>query len=163
VEGNHEDRLRRHLMGDPALAGVVNTRKLLKLDERGWKFTPYKRHTELGAIHFTHDVGSHGRNAAFKVLDTYQHSAVTGHAHRMQYIVEGNAVGEVKLSAMFGWGGDVEKVDYMHIAKARKDWCLGLGIGYHDPASGYSYLTPVPVVHGTICINGHLFRSSVAA
>lgn len=160
-EGNHEDRAWRHIMKhSPALAGLVSTKKLLKLDERGWQFVPYKRHTSLGAVHFTHDVGACGRNAAFRVLDTYQHSAVTGHAHRMQYIVEGNAVGEVKLSCMFGWGGDVEQVDYMSVAKARKDWALGFGIGYFDPSSGFSYLVPVPVVHSTCMVNGRLFRAA---
>jgi hypothetical protein len=161
VEGNHENRLWREIIKhSPSLAGLVSTERLLKLKERGWEFTPYKRHTSLGAVHYTHDVGSSGRNAAFKVLDTYQHSAVSGHAHRMQYIVEGNAVGEVKLSCMFGWGGDVDQVDYMHIAKARKDWCLGFGVGYYDPSSGYSYLVPVPVVHGTCMVNGRLFRAA---
>jgi len=161
VEGNHENRLWRQIMQhSPSLAGLVSTEKLFKLKERGWKFTPYKRHTTLGAMHFTHDVGASGRNAAFRVLDTYQHSAVSAHAHRMQYMVEGNAVGEVKLSAMFGWLGDVDQVDYMHIAKARKDWCLGFGVGYYDPASGYSYLVPVPIVHGTCMVNGRLFRAA---
>ncbi len=164
VEGNHENRLWRQIIQhSPSLAGLVSTEKLLKLSERGWAFTPYKRHTSLGSVHYTHDVGASGRNAAFRVLDTYQHSAVTGHAHRMQYIVEGNAVGEVKLSCMFGWLGDADKIDYMHLASARKNWCLGFGYGYYDPASGYSYLVPVPVVHDTVCVNGRLFRASAAA
>jgi hypothetical protein len=161
VEGNHENRLWRQIIKhSPSLAGLVSTEKLLKLKERGWEFTPYKRHTQLGAVHYTHDVGSSGRNAVFKVLDTYQHSAVSAHAHRMQYIVEGNAVGEVKLSAMFGWGGDVDQIDYMHLASARKNWCLGMGVGYYDPSSGYSYLVPVPVVHSTCMVNGRLFRAA---
>jgi hypothetical protein len=161
VEGNHENRSWRQIIKhSPSLAGLVTTEKLLKLKERGWAFTPYKRHTSLGAVHYTHDVGSSGRNATFKVLDTYQHSAVTGHAHRMQYIVEGNAVGEVKLSAMFGWLGDVDQVDYMHVANARKNWCLGFGVGYYDPSSGFSYLVPVPIVHSTCMVNGRLFRAA---
>jgi hypothetical protein len=161
VEGNHENRLWRQIIKhSPSLAGLVSTEKLLKLKERGWAFTSYKRHTALGSVHYTHDVGSSGRNATFRVLDTFQHSAVSAHAHRMQYVVEGNAVGEVKLSAMFGWLGDVDAVDYMSAAKAKKDWALGMGIGYYDPSSGYSYLVPVPVVHGTVCVNGRLFRAA---
>jgi hypothetical protein len=162
VEGNHENRLWRQIIKhSPSLAGLVSTEKLLKLKERGWAFTSYKRHTSLGSVHYTHDVGSSGRNATFKVLDTFQHSAVSAHAHRMQYVVEGNAVGEVKLSAMFGWLGDVDAVDYMSAARAKKDWCLGFGTGYYDPASGDSYLVPVPVVEKTVCVNGRLFRSTV--
>lgn len=160
IEGNHEDRLRRHLMKNPALARVVSTEKLLRLKERGWEFVPYKRHAQRGAVHFTHDVGAAGRNAVFRALDVYGHSVVSGHTHRLAYIVEGTATGECKLSATFGWGGDVEQVDYMCLAKARKDWALGFGAGYLDPRSGYCYLTPLPVIHGTVCFNGKLFRAS---
>lgn len=160
IEGNHEDRLRRHLMRNPALARVVSTERLLRLKERGWEFVPYKRHAQRGAVHFTHDVGAAGRNAVFRALDVYGHSVVSGHTHRLAYIVEGTATGECKLSATFGWGGDVEQIDYMNLAKARKDWALGFGAGYLDPRSGYCYLTPLPVVHGTVCFNGKLFRAS---
>jgi UDP-2,3-diacylglucosamine pyrophosphatase LpxH len=160
IEGNHEDRLRRYLQKNPALARVVSTEKLLKLRERGWEFVPYKRHAARGAVHFTHDVGAAGRNAVFKALDTYQHSVVSGHTHRFQYIVEGSAVGECKLSATFGWGGDVEQVDYMNLARARKDWALGFGIGYLEPSSGFVYLVPVPIVHATCVVSGRLFRAA---
>jgi len=160
IEGNHEDRLRRHLMKNPALARVVSTEKLLRLKERGWEFVPYKRHAARGAVHFTHDVGSSGRNAVYSALNTYGHSVVSGHTHRLAYIVEGTATGECKLSATFGWGGDVEQVDYMCLAKARKDWALGFGVGYFDPVSGFCYLTPVPVVESTVCVNGRLFRAA---
>jgi predicted phosphodiesterase len=158
IEGNHEDRLQRYLASHPELAGVVSTDSLLGLRRGGWAFTPYKRTTKLGKLHLTHDVGVAGRNAAFKALDTYQHSVVSGHTHRLQYIVEGNAVGEVKLSAAFGWLGDVEQIDYMHNHKARKDWALGFGVGYHDTATDYVYVTPVPIVDYTCCVNGKLFR-----
>lgn len=160
IEGNHEDRLRRYLMKNPQLARVVSTEKLLRLKERGWEFVPYKRHAARGAVHFTHDVGAAGRNAVFRALDVYQHSVVSGHTHRLQYIVEGSATGDTKLSATFGWGGDVEQVDYMCLARARRDWALGFGVGYIEPSSGYVYLTPVPVVHGTCVVNGRLFRAS---
>jgi hypothetical protein len=163
IEGNHEDRLRRYLQKNPALARLVSTEKLLRLKERGWEFVPYKRHAQRGAMHYTHDVGACGRNAVFRTLDTYQHSIVSGHAHRLAYVVEGNAVGDVKLSAMFGCGLDIESVDYTNLAKARKDWCQGFGIGHYDPSSGFSYLVPVPVVKGTVCVNGRLFRATAAA
>jgi hypothetical protein len=160
IEGNHEDRLRRYLMKNPALARVVTTEKLLRLKDRGWEFVPYKRHARRGAIHYTHDVGSAGRNAVFKALDLYQHSVVTGHTHRFQYVVEGTAVGDCKVSAMFGWMGDVEQVEYMTLAKARHDWAQGFGIGYHDPISDFVYLVPVPIVHKTVCVNGRLYRAA---
>lgn len=160
VEGNHENRLERYLMKSPELHGVVSTSKLLKLEQRGWEFVPYKRHAARGAVHFTHDVGAAGRNAVFRALDVYQHSVVTGHTHRLQYVVEGSAVGDCRVSAMFGWLGDVEQVEYMTLAKARRDWAQGLGIGYMDPTSGFVYLVPVPIVHNTCMVNGVVYRAA---
>jgi hypothetical protein len=161
IEGNHEDRLRRYLMKHPQLARVVSTEKLLKLKERGWEFVPYKRHAARGAVHFTHDVGAAGRNAVFRALDLYSGSIVTGHTHRAAMIVEGTAVGGCRISAMFGWGGDVEQVDYTNLAKARRDWALAFGCGYLDPSSGFVYLQMIPVIEGTVCVNGRIFRSVV--
>lgn len=158
VEGNHEDRLRRYLMQHPELAGVVSAEKLLNLKQRGWKYTKYKHTDQIGKLHMTHDVGSAGRNAVFRVLDTYQHTVVSAHTHRLQYVVEGNALGEPKLSASFGWLGDVERIDYLNLHKAKKDWALGFGVGYVDTKTGYTYLTPVPIVEGTCCVNGRLYR-----
>lgn len=162
IEGNHEDRLRRYLMKSPELSGRrISTPALLHLGERGWEFVEYRDHAKRGPIHYTHDVGVAGRTAVYRALETYQHSVVTGHNHRLAYVVEGSAVGECKLSATFGWLGDVEAVDYMTRAKARKDWALGFGVGYVDPSSGYTYLVPVPVVHGTCMVNGAVFQSRV--
>lgn len=158
-EGNHCDRLRRYLWDKaPELYGLVDIPTLLGLDDR-WEFVPYRNHTKRGAVHYTHDVGHAGRYAAYQTLDTYQHSVVTGHTHRLSYVVEGNAVGDAKLSAQFGWLGDVEQVDYMHRAKARKFWALGFGIGYEDRQTGHNFLTPVPIVSYRAVVNGKLYKA----
>ena len=159
IGGNHCDRLQRYLQDKaPELFNIVSVPELLHLKKRGWDYVPYKSHTKLGKLHLTHDVGVAGRNAVFQCLDTYQHSVVTGHTHRFAYIVEGNAVGEFKLSAQFGWLGDVHKVDYMQKAKVLKSWALGFGIGYYDPASKYAYMTPVPIIHYSSVVNGKLYK-----
>jgi predicted phosphodiesterase len=162
VAGNHEDRLTRYLQDKaPELFGVVGIPELLRLRERGWHYTPYKHHTKIGKLHLTHDVGGAGRHAAAKALDTYQHSVITGHVHRLQYIVEGNAVGEYKVSAMFGWLGDAGAVDYMHKAAVNKNWALGFGVGYVHATTGVAYLTPVPIVKVgsalTCVVNGQFY------
>jgi len=79
IEGNHEDRIARYVAKHPELKGVLTTEKLFQLRERGWAFTPYKQHTNIGKVYFTHDVGVASRNAIFRSLDLYQHSIVTGH------------------------------------------------------------------------------------
>lgn len=157
IGGNHSDRLQRYLYDKaPELFEVLDVPKLLHYKERGWHWVPYKDDVRLGKCYLTHDVGSAGRNAVFKALDTYQHSIITGHTHRLQYIVEGNAAGEVKLSAQFGWLGDVNQIDYMHKTTAKKNWALGFGIGYLNPRTKYVYMTPVPIIDYTCVVNGRL-------
>lgn len=159
IGGNHCDRLQRYLQDKaPELFNLVTVPELLHLTERGWEYVPYKRDTKLGKVMLTHDVGVAGRNAVFKCLDTYQHSVLTGHTHRLAYIVEGNATGEFKLSAQFGWLGDANSVDYMQHAKVLKDWALGFGYGYLDPSTGYVYMVPVPIVDYTCMVNGKLYK-----
>lgn len=163
IAGNHEDRLTRYLQSKaPELFGMISIPAVLGLDQRGWKYTPYKSATKVGKMWFTHDVGVAGRNSSFKAMDKFQHSVVTGHAHRMQYIVEGNAIGECKLSAQFGWLGDASKVDYMQRINVNTDWALGFGVASVNPTSGIVYVTPVPVVpvgsRYTCVVNGRLFE-----
>lgn len=160
VEGNHEDRLRRMLQDKaPEFHGIVDVPKLFDLKERGWKYVPYKDDIRVGKLYFTHDVGTAGRYSVYRALDTYQHSVVTGHSHRFSYVVEGNAVGEYKVSAAFGWLGDVNKIEYMHRPTARKNWALGFGVGYLNPSTGIMYLVPVPIVKHSCVVNGRLYTA----
>lgn len=159
IAGNHEDRLQRYLQEKaPELFGIVDIPKLFQLKQRNWHYTPYKKHARLGKLYVTHDVGSYGRNSTFKAIDTYQHSVVIGHSHRLQYVVEGNAVGEVKLATQFGWLGDRSQVDYMQQAQVMTSSALGFGIGYLNPKNGIAYLTPIPIINYTACVNGTLYE-----
>jgi hypothetical protein len=90
-------------------------------------------------------------------MDAFQHNIVIGHTHRLGYAVEGNAQGERHVTAMFGWLGDVEQIDYMHRVKAIKDWSLGFGIGYLEPKTGTVYLVPIPIVNYTCVVEGKLY------
>jgi hypothetical protein len=158
-EGNHCHRLQRYLRDKaPELFGLVDIPGLLGLDD-SWEFVEYRNHTRRGAVHYTHDTGHAGRNAAFRSLDTYQHSVVTGHTHRLVYVVEGNAVGQPKLSAQFGWLGDVNEIEYLHRAKAKKDWALAFGVGYEDVQTGHTFLVPVPILEYRCVFNGKLYKA----
>lgn len=164
IAGNHEDRLTRYLQDKaPELFDIIDIPGLFNLEERHWDYTPYKEHTRIGKLYATHDVGTAGRFSTYKALDTYQHSITTGHAHRMSYVVEGNAVGEYKLSAQFGWLGDASKVNYMHKAMVRKNWALGFGVGHLNPLTGVVYLVPVPIVQVkgvyTCVVSGRYYES----
>ena len=160
IGGNHCDRLERYLQDKaPELFDFIDIPGILELKKRNWAYVPYKHDAKIGKLWFTHDVGVAGRNAMFKALDTYQHSIITGHTHRLNYVVEGNATGEVKLSAQFGWLGDAKSVDYMQRQTVLKNWALGFGVGYLEPSTGNVYMTPVPIFGGySCCVNGRIYR-----
>lgn len=158
IAGNHEDRLWRYMQDKaPELNHLISIPKVLGL-EKNWEYVPYRSDYRLGKLYLTHDVGSAGRNSILRCLDSYQHSNVTGHTHRLAYVVEGNAAGEQKIAAQFGWLGDTDAADYMHRMKARKDWSLGFGVGFLDTKTNNVYLVPVPIVNYTCVVNGELFK-----
>lgn len=160
IEGNHCYRFVRYLMDKaPEMFGVVDTDQLLGLSENGWEFTKYRDHTTVGKVHFTHDTGHVGRYMNYRSLDTYQGSVVIGHGHRMAYIVEGNAMGETKLAAQFGWLGSVDDVDYMHRATALKNWSLGFGLGFHDTQTDHVHFQPVPIIEYRCVVQGRLWKA----
>lgn len=159
VAGNHEDRLVRYLKDKaPELNDLISVPGLLKLEQRKWIYVDYKEDYTIGHITFTHDVGIAGRYSVYRCLDTYQHSIATGHTHRLAYMVEGDATGVHKISAQFGWLGDVEAVDYMHKATARKNWVPGFGLMHYDPDTQFGYMVPIPIVNYTCCVNGRLYK-----
>ncbi len=157
IEGNHETRLKRHLLKhSPALSNLVKIEKLLRLRERGWSFHPYGTHAKVGKMHFTHCInGRAGPQAHRQALATYQHNVAIGHTHRMSTVYGGNALSESHVGAMLGWLGDVEWIDYTHRAEARASWQLGFGVGIIEP-NGTFHLQACPIINGKVLVFGSL-------
>jgi predicted phosphodiesterase len=155
ISGNHEDRLDRYLMQKaPALLGAVKTEELFDLKAQGIEWVPYKRSFKLGKLHLTHDVGNAGKNAHRTAASSFMKSAIIGHTHRMAYEVTGRFDSVPYLSAMFGWLGDFDSIDYMHAVKAR-EWVHGFGVGYME-SNGIVHVQPVPIVNGHCVVAGEL-------
>lgn len=158
VSGNHENRLERYLEKNaPELFGFISLEEILELKRLGYTYTPYRSHRNLDRIAFTHDTGTAGRYAHYKAMDTFQGNVVIGHTHRFGWTVEGNAKGESHFGAHLGWLGDSKKADYMHRIKALRDWHLGFGIFYRDPATKLVYLQPTPIINYSCLVEGTLF------
>lgn len=159
IKGNHEWRLERYLMTRaPELFNLVRMRDLLKLDERGWECVEYREHARIGRLYATHDAGKAGDRAHAQALADFQSNVVIGHTHRLGYAVVGSAKGKAHVGAMFGWLGDENRADYMHRIKALRDWAKGFGVGYMDQATGVVHVRPVPIVLGSVVLDGVLIR-----
>lgn len=157
IAGNHEHRLIRYLWRvAPELNGLVSIQKLLRLQELGWHYTPYKHSLRLGKASVTHDVGNAGPHAHIKAADVYGKNVIIGHTHRAGICYTGTIAGNKHVGMMCGWLGDVEAIDYMHKDRARKDWIHGVGVGYlldNDHVS----LQFVPFINGRAILEGKIY------
>ena len=102
-DGNHEDRLRRHLWGkDPALASLdcLTVEKLYKLEESGVEHIPYKEGLLInGNFLITHGdlIRAHSSYTAKGMSDKYGGSGMHGHSHRLGSHYKKNYFG------VYGW------------------------------------------------------------
>lgn len=155
VAGNHEHRLERYIHEKaPELDGLVDLRELLRIQERGWKWTPYKDALKIGHLHVTHDEGTAGIYAHYRARATFETNVVIGHTHRMGLHYQGNAQGVSHVGAMLGWLGDIDAIDYIHKAKARQ-WQHGFGLAVMEP-NGNVHLQACPIIDGRVCVFGEL-------
>ena len=154
--GNHDERPDAYLREKaPAVYEQYLHDDWLGFRSTGWEVYPYHEFATLGKLIATHDVGVMG---AHRVLNAVQNNVVSGHDHRMDYVVEGTSLGVTHVSATFGWMGDRKHAEYMHKIQAMRKWVLGFGLGYIAP-NGYSYLVPVPIVNYTCVVEGRWYSA----
>jgi predicted phosphodiesterase len=158
IAGNHEDRLDRYIMSHaPALFKNLSVRDSFKLRERKWHYTPYKQFLQIGKMLFTHDLGRAGKDAVPRAISDAHASVVIGHTHRLQYAIEGDALGRPHLAFCPGWLGDPHKADYMHALRANREWAHGVGIG-RILKDGTVLMQPAPISRGSCLVDGRLYQ-----
>lgn len=167
VEGNHEERLQRFLadagsdviraLGPAGLLKANTLPEVLNLKQRGWEWVPYRQHLKVGKLYVTHDVGKAGANAHVDAESVFQGNCVIGHTHRIATAVKGNLKGKGHVSAMLGWLGSFDEIDYMHRARAARDWAHGFGIAYMDEATEHVFLNVVNIVNNRCVVDGQIF------
>ena len=152
VCGNHDFWLDRLLMRSaPELLGLISVQKELRLQERGWTWTPYRQHRKIGRFYVTHEAGFCGDNAVQRTAAAFQHNVFFGHTHQLAVHYFGDATGTRRVAASLGWLGDISAATYEHESR-KKRWQLGFGIArvYGD---GLVHLDAVPIVDGR-CVWG---------
>ena len=158
-EGNHEWRLPRYLSDHaPELYELLmKDGDPFGLRAGGWKVVPYMRDRRVGQINVTHDLGRAGANALRYAMHDYMDNVIIGHTHMMQFYIEGNAKGIPHVGASFGWLGDINRIDYKHQMKSRKDFVLGFGYAHLRPYNNCVYIHPTPIVKYSCIVEGQLF------
>lgn len=157
IEGNHETRLFRTASAKmPEAYEFLEDKWQDYFPKDKWEYVPYMEDITIGRLYLTHDVGRSGVNSTLLSLVDYQDNVVVGHNHIMDYVVRGNAKGTPHIGASFGWLGDVDKIDYRHRMKCRRDYVLGFGVGYLRP-NGFIHVQPVPIIGDSCVVEGRLF------
>lgn len=88
IEGNHEERARRFVDLNPEVDDIC-VRSKLSLDDRGWKWVPYREAYNFNGVSFTHiPLNAAGKpignpNVCTKALQVYHTSVVFGHTHTL--------------------------------------------------------------------------------
>jgi len=165
TEGNHEDRITRYLQSSaPELGGIKEIRAegLFKVRERNIEWVPYRSEIKIGNCSFTHDVGRCGVNTARQSLLDFGGNLVVGHSHRGCIAYQGEIKGSSHFCLNVGWLGDVNAIDYIHRARAKRDWQLGFGLVDQDE-TGYSWAQFIPVLNGRCVVDGKLIEGMKAA
>ena len=163
IFGNHDARLENYLVDQaPDLLDLpgLSLSELLRLEERGFSWCPYKKGIHRGAMFLTHDVGRCGKRAHEQAVEDLGHSYCGGHTHNLSVSYRGTIFGESRVGASLGWLGDVRHIGYKHAEKAKRDYQLGFGVlRWFDrgPRKGMFSLVPVPIVDYTCCVDGEWF------
>lgn len=158
LQGNHETRLERFVAAKaPELYGITKTwDELLTLEERGWKWLPYKESLQIGELRLTHDVGRAGVNSArASLLDTGA-NILFGHTHRLIAHYQGQLYGNPHVGMTCGWLGDPMAIDYRHRDSVCRDSIPGFAtVNMLD--NGTFWAQPVPIINGQAVVDGVLY------
>ena len=92
--------------------------------------------------------GRAGQAAGRQGIQDLGHNICFGHTHRLDVTYIGN---HVALNA--GWLGDVEQIDYAHLARARRESQLGFGLVDEDE-HGNVWPQAVAIVDGACRVRG---------
>lgn len=157
VLGNHENRFERYIgQRAPELEGLSSIEELFRTKERGWNVTQYKDHLQIGKLYITHDVGVGGDRAHITAEKDFAGNVVTGHNHRQNWSVVGNARGTAHVTATGGWLGDPKYADYMGGIQKLRYWTHGFN-SFELLPNGTVFVHPVPIVDGQCVVRGKLF------
>lgn len=158
-EGNHEFRITRYLnQNAPAFEGLLSLQSLLRFEDRGWHFTPYKQSLRIGQMTFTHDIGRCGKYTASQSLADYGDNIVVGHSHRASVVYAGTVGGSTHVAMNVGNLVSYDSIDYRHKDLAHREWQHGFGLIYQTE-DGVSWCTFVPIIDGRCVVEGKEIRA----
>lgn len=157
-QGNHEERLWRHLCEAPALASLeaLSWESLLDLDRLQIHRFGYGEHLELRGflIEHGHLVRQGSAYSAAGMLRARGRSGISGHTHRLGLHYRTDA-GGLKVWAE---NGCLCRLDPGYVIGA-PDWQQGLTLVTWVTGSDLPHVEQVPIYHGRLVYGGRVFEA----
>lgn len=154
IYGNHEDRYNRIVKdSDVAKFGssLISPDEALCLKARGYNvYKDWKN----DVIHLgPHLDVMHGEffnvHTCKKTIDTYRHSALYFHTHRLQVFVEG-LVGGFNM----GFGGDIDAAIFNFASRAMKNSWINASCNVTLDKDGFYHVEPLMFINNKLIVNG---------
>lgn len=162
VEGNHETRFERYLMGNaPALFGITDIQSLFQIAKRrNWQYISY------GPNQLTQVLGSklnikHEPSTTSIAAMAKEHGAnlTFGHIHRIVESYHRTIEGKQIVSFCSGWMGDASLDKIFGYVKGHNKWQNGFTIVDIDPVTKFFYHQTVSFLeNNSCCFNGKLYK-----
>lgn len=150
--GNHEERLektyaqlcqkdsRAFEIFDAQGFGELNTRSMLRLDDIGWEWQPYRGWTDILGFIITHGdiVKQESAQTAKAMYDKFQSSGTSGHTHRLGAYFHTDSTGKTRA-----WyeSGCMCRLDLEYVMAP--DWQQGFLVGEVNGGRLHTQLVPV--------------------
>ena len=154
IIGNHEDWLNDLIMETPALEGIIDIRKLLKLD--GWKVIEQGGVYNLGKLTFLHgDTVKGGEHCAKAAVINYERNVRFGHHHTAQLYTKTSPIAYKNAKTGMAVPCLCTKDPKYGESKPNR-WMQGFIYGFVGEGSFNDYM--VVIVDGKATINGKTYK-----
>ena len=162
VEGNHETRLERYLVEKcPALFGITEIKRILRIEERGgWSYLPFGPN-QLGKVLDSNLYIRHqpAASSVLQMAKVHGANVTFGHIHRITEAWHRNIEGEQFVSFSSGWMGDARMDKIFGYVGAHNNWQNGFTMVDVDPDTKDFYHQTVTFAANDSCyFHGKIYR-----
>lgn len=155
IIGNHEDWLNDLIVETPALEGIIDIRKLLRLDS--WKVVEQGGVYNLGKLSFLHgDTVKGGEHIAKAAVINYERNVRFGHHHTAQLYTKNSPIDYKNAKTGMAVGCLCTKDPKYGESKPNR-WSQGFLYGYVGDG-GYFNDYYVAIIDGKAWANGKIYK-----
>lgn len=153
LEGNHDWRIENVIDKTPALEGLIEMEKGLRLAERNityWKYWTHRRPYIIGNAWFIH--GEYiGNNHAKKTADSFHRNVFYGHTHDRMSATKTTAFGDsVQCESM----GTLSRFDLEYMGHKPSNWMQCFGEFFFRPDGNFNHYVTNIIDHGFTAVDG---------